>query len=69
MEVFGKIMTILLIVLCLGFIGAGIALWLWNAVAIPVFGAPELSYWQMYGLILLLRFIVPTSISTSGSRD
>ena len=68
MEVFGKIMTILLIVLCLSFIGAGIALWLWNAVAIPAFGAPALGYWQMYGLIWLLRFIVPTSIST-GSKD
>ena len=68
MEVFGKIMTIILAVACLGFIGAGIALWLWNAIAIPVFGAPALGYWQMYGLILLLRLIVPTSIS-AGSKD
>lgn len=47
---------------------SAIALWLWNIIVIPVFGAPALTYWQMYGLMWLARLIIPHS-STSTSED
>lgn len=37
---------------------AGIGLWLWNIIVIPVFNAPILNYWQMYGLMWLFRLFV-----------
>lgn len=39
-----------LIVLAMLFIGPAIELWLWGLVMIPVFGAPALTYWQMFAL-------------------
>lgn len=61
-EAFGAICTILgallLLAVCL-FAGCWIALWLWNIIAIPIFGAPVLSFWQMYGLMWLLRLLIP----------
>ena len=36
---------------------------LWNAIAADVFGAPELTYWQAAGVMILLGMI------TSGFRS
>lgn len=38
-----------------------IAVWLWGIVAVGVFGLPALSFWQMLGLKLLLRWLIPMS--------
>ena len=42
-------------------------LWLWGIVMIPVFGAPALTYWQMFALNLLcgLLFRRDGNINTS----
>ena len=58
--------VILLIVIC--FAVPWIELWLWGAVMIPVFGAPALTYWQMFGLNLLcvLLFGRGSNINTSN---
>lgn len=37
--------------------GALIACWLWSAIIIPVFSAPTLTFWQMYGILWLFRCI------------
>ena len=37
-------------VLALFFLVPWIELWLWGMVMIPVFGAPTLTYWQMFAL-------------------
>ena len=57
------------IMILLSFLTAGIATWLWGLIVVPVFGLPALGYWQMFGLIWLLRLILPTNISSSSSRD
>lgn len=36
-----------------------IGLWIWNAVLVSTFSAPELTYWKMLGLMYLVRFFVP----------
>lgn len=54
---------ILIAVLIASFIYAGLAVWLWGAIVVPVFGVPVVTYWQMYGLILFLRVINPLNTS------
>ena len=65
----GAVFVALIAALVFGFIGAAIALWLWNIIVIPVFGAPVIGYWQMYGLIFLIRLVLPTSTSTKKGND
>jgi hypothetical protein len=36
--------------------------WLWNEIAVGVFGAPELTFWQAVGLLTLV------SLLTNGLR-
>ena len=36
------------------------AMWLWNMLVPQVFNGPVLSFWQTFGLMLLVRFILPT---------
>ena len=60
----GAIVTAIFVALIFGFIGAAIVLWLWNIIVIHVFHAPALTYWQVYGLIFLIRLVLPTSTKT-----
>ena len=41
--------TVILLVVML-FFAPLLELWLWGIVMIPVFGAPALTYWQMFAL-------------------
>lgn len=56
------------IIILLSFLTAGIATWLWGLIVVPVFGLPALGYWQMFGLIWLLRLVLPTHISSSSKN-
>lgn len=40
-----------------------IALWLWGIIAVGIFGLPALTFWQMFGLVWLVRLILPSNIS------
>ena len=35
--------------------GALIACWLWSTIIVPVFSAPTLTFWQMYGILWLFK--------------
>ena len=65
----GAIFVASIVALVFGFIGAAMALWLWNIIAIPVFGAPVITYWQMYGLMILIRLILPTATTAKKGDD
>ena len=39
-----------------------IAVWLWGAIAVAVFGLPALNFWQMLGLRVLISLIFPSTI-------
>lgn len=57
LEIFGGCMlTILFFVMCV-FLYAAISMWLWNIILVPLFGAPVIGYWQMYGIMILARMI------------
>ena len=43
------LLAIILLVVALFFVPL-LELWLWGMVMIPVFGAPALTYWQMFAL-------------------
>ena len=45
------------------------AMWLWNAVMPVIFGLPTVSYWMMYGFMLLIRFLFPGSSSVKTEKS
>ncbi len=40
-------------------------MWLWNAIAVTMFGAPVITFWKAVGLSFLIRMLYPTAIKTS----
>ncbi len=36
--------------------------YLWNYAVVSVFGLPEITYWKMFALMVLVRLIVPAPI-------
>lgn len=38
---------------------AAIGVWLWGIIAVSIFGLPSLTYWQFYGLLILIRILLP----------
>ena len=42
-------------------------MWLWNYLMPMVFGLPKLTYWQTYGLYVLINLFVPARSSSSTS--
>lgn len=51
----------------LTFLYAAIGVWLWGAIIVPVFGAPVLTYWQMFGIMILMRMVFGSFTSASNS--
>ena len=43
-------LSAIILVIALIFLTPLFELWLWGMVMIPVFGAPALTYWQMFAL-------------------
>lgn len=57
------IVTIIALV-ALVFIKAALCMWLWNLIVVPLLGLAVISYWQMYGLVVLIQLILPSSRSS-----
>ena len=62
------VVLIVISVVIFGLILAGIANWIWGLIIVPVFGAPVLTYWQMYGIMILIRLLIPTFANSSSSN-
>ena len=41
------------------FLVAWLAQWLWNAIVVVKFCAPYLTYWEMLGLMVMVRLFFP----------
>lgn len=50
---------VLIVALILALLGAWIGVALWGAIMVKVFGLPALTFWQFYGLIILVHIILP----------
>ena len=58
-EDIGIAIIILICALLLGLLGAWIGVALWGAIMVKVFGLPALTFWQFYGLMILLHILLP----------
>ena len=56
----GIAILILLVALILALLGAWIGVALWGAIMVKVFGLPALTFWQFYGLMILLHILLPS---------
>ena len=63
---FGWFLVILLLI-ALVWLDVFISCLLWGVIAVGVFGLPALTMWQMFGLILLLHFILPSTTIRSSN--
>ena len=51
-------------------LNAALGLWLWGLIIIPIFNAPVLTFWQMFGLCLLARLMTTGIFTVSfGKKD
>lgn len=57
------------LVICLAlFLVPAIELWLWGLVMIPVFGAPVLTYWQMFALNWLCGLLFRSRVNIDSKK-
>ena len=68
LEIFGGCMLAILTIVIVVFLYAAFGMWLWNLILVPLFGAPVIGYWQMYGIMILARMIFGRG-SSSSSND
>lgn len=59
---------ILVLVIVLVFAEVWIAMLLWNALAVGLFGLPVLTYWQIFGIKILLNIILPSSFNWNSNN-
>lgn len=64
MKIFGSILLTLVVAAIAFMLFGWVALMLWDAIAVAIFNLPELSFWQMYGLIWLVHIIFPWASTT-----
>lgn len=58
-EQIGAAIVILIFALVFALLGAWIGVALWGAIMVKVFGLPALTFWQFYGLMILLHILLP----------
>lgn len=68
LSVLGGCLVVFIVIFLSLFIYAAIGCWLWGLIMVPVFGLPALGYWQMFGLMCLLRMLFGRSGSYSSSK-
>lgn len=45
------------------FVLALIGVWLWNYAMVSMFSVPEITFWEMFALMVLVRLFIPTRIN------
>jgi hypothetical protein len=67
-ELLGWILLLILLVGVLLFAVPALELWLWGLVMVPVFGAPVMTFWQMFGLNVLIGLLFGKTIRVEGKK-
>ena len=57
-----------IVVVAFSFVYAAIGCALWGAIIVPVFGLPALTFWQFFGIMVLIRCFIPISIPTRSDK-
>lgn len=60
---------LIILALVLAFLGAWIGMALWNSLMVGVFGLPVLTFWQFYGLMVLIHILFPSSNIRRDRKD
>ena len=64
----GGCLVVFIVIFLSLFIYAAIGCWLWGLIMVPIFGLPALGYWQMFGLMWLLRMLFGRCSCSSSSK-
>ena len=59
----GTAILIALLLIGLLFLGPAITMWLWNWIAVGLFGAPVISYWTAFGLQWLCHILFGRTVT------
>lgn len=63
LQYLGLFLLALLLTLVFSLIFAYFGVLLWNYVVTSIFGLPEITYWQMFALMVLVRLFIPNNIN------
>jgi hypothetical protein len=63
LQYLGLFLLALLLTLVFSFIFAYFGVLLWNYAVVPIFGLPEITYWQMFALMVLVRLFIPNNVN------
>ena len=61
----GECLGLLLLVFAIWLALITFHLWLWNVIAVAIFGLPELTFWQFIGLNILVKGFISTVNTTN----
>ena len=61
----GGVIIILIAAMAIGLLFAWPTMLLWNALMPDLFGLPALTFWQTFGLKVLLFLLIPTGSSVN----
>ena len=63
------IIGLCILALVLALLGAWIGVALWSAIMVNIFGLPALTFWQFYGLMILLHILFPSGSNVRYRKD
>lgn len=63
----GIIIGVICLILFSLFFGSWLAWLLWNGIIVSAFHAPHLSFWQIFGIKILISCLLPTHISNNNN--
>lgn len=59
----GIAMVGLLLGIVYSFVLGLIGVWLWNYAMVSTFNVPEITFWKMFALMVLVRLFIPTKVN------
>jgi cadmium resistance protein CadD (predicted permease) len=65
MEVFGKFLGVLGLLIVVSLLAALPVMWLWNWLMVDIFGLMTIGFWQAFGLKLLAASLFHSSSNSS----
>jgi hypothetical protein len=68
-EALMKFLVFFVIGIGLAFLFAWVIMLLWNAVIPTVFGLPEITYWQSFGLKILTRLLFNSHLKFENKKQ
>ena len=61
-EDLGVAIIVFILAFVLAFFEAILGVWLWRKIMVEIFNLPYLTFWQFYGLVVLIHIIFPGRI-------